>query len=181
MIYKYKTSMPTIGNSVFIAPSADVIGDVTIGADCGIWFNTTIRGDVHYIKIGQESNIQDNSILHVTNGKFPLNLGNRITVGHGVTLHGCTINDHTLIGMGAIILDGAEVGQFCIVAAGSLIREKSVFPDNVLIAGSPVHIIRPLRADEKNKNLEYARNYIAYKNIYLDNTKFTKIKEIHSE
>jgi carbonic anhydrase/acetyltransferase-like protein (isoleucine patch superfamily) len=105
MLYQYKNYKPYLGKNVFVASSADVIGNVSIGDDCSIWFNVTIRGDVHYIKIGDETNIQDNSILHVTSSRFPLIIGKRVTVAHGVALHGCTINDQTLVGMGAIVLD----------------------------------------------------------------------------
>ena len=173
MIYQYKDYKPKLGKNVFIAPSADVIGNVSVGNDCGIWFNVTIRGDVHYIKIGDETNIQDNSILHVTNGKFPLNIGNRVTVAHGVALHGCTINDQTLVGIGAIVLDNVEVGEKSIIAAGSLLREGKKFPAQSLIAGFPARVIRPLEFDEIKKNLQYAKNYVDYKNEYLRN--FNKI------
>lgn len=169
MIYRYKEYIPKIGKNVFIAPSADVIGNVSLGDDCGVWFNVTIRGDVHYINIEDETNIQDNSILHVTNGRFPLNIGKRVTIAHGVTLHGCTINDQTLVGIGAIILDDVEVGEKSIIAAGSLLREGNKFPAKHLIAGFPARVIRPLKDDEIKKNFQYARNYIEYKNEYLRN------------
>jgi carbonic anhydrase/acetyltransferase-like protein (isoleucine patch superfamily) len=181
MIYDYKKYKPSLGKKVFIAPSADIIGNVSIGDDCSIWFNVTIRGDVHYIKIGEETNIQDNSILHVTNGKFPLNIGNRVTVAHGVALHGCTINDQTLVGIGAIVLDDVEVGEKSIIAAGSLLREGKKFPGSSLIAGSPARVIRSLEKEEIEKNLQYARNYIDYKNSYLNKYDFQKIKEIDRE
>ena len=169
MIYRYKKFKPIIGQNVFVAPSAEIIGNVSVGDDCSIWFNVTIRGDVHYINIGDETNIQDNSILHVTNGKYPLNIGNQVTIAHGVTLHGCTINDQTLVGIGSIILDDVEVGEKSIIAAGSLLREGKKFPAASLIAGFPARIIRPLRTEEIEKNLQYSRNYIDYKNEYLRN------------
>jgi carbonic anhydrase/acetyltransferase-like protein (isoleucine patch superfamily) len=181
MLYHFKEYKPILGKNVFIAPSADVIGNVTLGDDCGVWFNVTIRGDVHYIKIGDETNIQDNSVLHVTNGLFPLTIGNQVTVAHGVALHGCTINDQTLIGIGAVILDNVEVGARSIIAAGSLLREGNNFPAQSLIAGFPARIIRPLTTDEIKKNLQYARNYIDYKNSYLNNNNFNAIKEIDRE
>jgi carbonic anhydrase/acetyltransferase-like protein (isoleucine patch superfamily) len=177
MIYRYIDREPVIDKSVFIAPSAVVIGDVTIGKDCSIWFQTTVRGDVHYIKIGSETNIQDNSILHVTNGKYPLQIGERITVGHGVTLHGCRIDDCTLIGMASIILDNVHISEYSIVAAGSIVRENSKFPPGVLIAGTPARQVRELHEYEKEKNISYARNYIQYKNIYLNKNNFKRIKE----
>ena len=181
MIFTYKNYKPVLGKNVFVAPSADIIGNVSIGDDCSIWFNVTIRGDVHYIKIGDETNIQDNSILHVTNGRFPLTIGNRVTVAHGVALHGCTINDQTLVGMGAIVLDDVEVGEKAIIAAGSLLREGIKFPGASLIAGSPARVIRPLKQDELKKILQYARNYIDYKNSYLNKNNFQTIKEIDRE
>jgi carbonic anhydrase/acetyltransferase-like protein (isoleucine patch superfamily) len=167
MIYKFKNLIPKIDTGVYIAPSADIIGDVQIGAHSSIWFNVTIRGDVHYIKIGAETNIQDNSMLHVTNGRFPLNVGNRVTVAHSVTLHGCTIHDDVLIGMNATILDDCEIGSSSIVAAGSLVRESNKYPQGVLIAGTPARIIRDLTEAERKKNLTYAQNYVKYKEEYM--------------
>jgi len=172
MIYNYKNYKPNFGNDVFVAPSADIIGNVSIGNDCSIWFNVTIRADVHYIKIGDETNIQDNSILHVTNGRYPLNIGNRVTVAHGVALHGCIINDQTLVGIGSIVLDDVEVGENSIIAAGSLLREGKKFPGGSLIVRFPARVIRPLEKEEIKKNLQYSRNYIEYKNSYLNKNNF---------
>jgi carbonic anhydrase/acetyltransferase-like protein (isoleucine patch superfamily) len=177
MIYSYKKLSPQIAQSAFIAPSADIIGDVSIADDSSVWFHVTIRGDVHFIKIGTETNIQDNSLLHVTNGKFPLTIGNSVTVGHHVTLHGCTIGNNVLIGMGAIVLDGVEIGSDSVVAAGSLIRENQTFPDGVLIAGLPAEIKRQLTSGELNMNRTYAQNYVTYKNNYLHPEKFCSIVE----
>ncbi len=168
MIYRFKNLKPDIHKSVFIAPSADVIGNVVVGRDSSIWFNVTVRGDVHYIKIGEETNIQDNSMLHVTNGVYPLVIEDRVTIAHSVTLHGCTVNNACLIGMGAVILDGCEIGEYSIVAAGSLVRENRKFPPGVLIAGTPAQVIRDLSDEEKKKNLTYSQNYIAYKNEYME-------------
>lgn len=177
MIYSYKSLIPEIHKTVFIAPSADVIGDVTIGHDSSVWFNVTIRGDVHFITIGTRTNIQDNSMLHVTNGVFPLSIGNDVTIAHSVTVHGCTINDATLIGMGAVILDGAEIGHSSIVAAGSLVREGKTFPPEVLIAGSPASVKRHLTENEIKKNLQYAENYVQYKNVYKNPALFYRTGE----
>ncbi|TFH02753.1 MAG: gamma carbonic anhydrase family protein [Calditrichales bacterium] len=181
MIYKFENLNPHIGENVFIAPSADIIGDVTLADDCSIWFNVTVRGDVHYIKIGKKTNIQDNSVLHVTNGIFPLNIGEMVTVGHGAILHGCTIGNNALIGMGAVILDGAEISDNSIVAAGSLVREGQHFPEGILIAGSPARVKRKLRDDEIEKNLLYARNYLNYKTKYMDTNDFKIIEETGCE
>lgn len=172
MIYSYKEFIPSIHESVFVAPSADIIGDVSIGKKSSIWFNVTIRGDVHYIKIGENTNIQDNSMLHVTNNVYPLNLGDNVTVGHNVSLHGCTIGNTTLIGIGAIILDDAEIGENSIVGAGSLVREGKKFPPGVLVAGSPAKIKRDLRDDEIQKNRQYASNYVEYRNSFLNKDVF---------
>ena len=167
MIYRFKDLIPAIAEDAYIAPSADIIGDVSIRSNSSVWFNVTIRGDVHYIKIGEETNVQDNSMLHVTNGKFPLNIGNRVTIAHSVTLHGCTIHDAVLIGMNATILDDCEIGENSIVAAGSLVREGKKYPPGVLIAGTPAQVIRDVTHDEKEKNLTYAQNYVRYKNEYM--------------
>ena len=175
MIYRYKNYKPKINKSVFVAPSADIIGNVEIGSDSSIWFNVTVRGDVNYIRIGKETNIQDNSILHVTSNRASLNIGNQVTVGHGVTLHGCIIEDLTLIGMGAIILDNATISKNSIVAAGSLIPENSAFPPGVLVAGFPAKVKRELTEDEIKRNLEYANHYRDYKNTYLDENQFRKL------
>jgi len=177
MIYRYKEFLPVTGKGVFIAPGADVIGNVTIGDDCGIWFNVTIRGDVHYIRIGERTNIQDNSILHVTNSLFPLEIGSRVTVAHGVILHGCNIGDNTLIGMGTTVLDNAQIGSDSVIAAGSLIREGRTFPDGVLIAGAPAMVKRPLRKEEIDKNRKYSENYVQYKNEYLNRKTFAPVEE----
>ncbi len=168
MIYSYKDYIPNIHKSVFIAPSADIVGNISIGKDSSLWFNVTARADVHFIKIGEKTNIQDNSVLHVTNGIFPLILGNEVTVGHGAALHGCVIGDSTLIGISATILDGAEIGEFSIVAAGSLVREGKKFPSGVLIAGTPAKIKRDLTEDEKQKILKYAKNYVDYSRSFLN-------------
>jgi len=180
-IYRYKNYRPDIKKGVFIAPGAVVLGRIKIGMNSSIWFNVTARADVHYINIGKESNIQDNSILHVTNGEYPLNIGNRVTVGHSAALHGCTIKDNTLIGMRAIILDGAEINEFSIVAAGTLILENKKFPPGVLIAGFPAKIKRELKKDEKQNILKYSKNYIEYKNIYLNQANFERIIKDGSE
>jgi len=181
MVFSYKGVLPKIAGSVFIAPSADIIGDVNIGDHSSVWFHVTIRGDVHFIKIGSKTNIQDNSLLHVTNGKFPLTIGSGVTIGHHVVLHGCAIGNNVLIGMGAILLDGVEIGSDSIVAAGSLIREGQSFPRGVLIAGLPGKTKRKLTAAEITKNREYAQNYVNYKNNYLDPENFCVIVEEKEE
>ena len=127
MIRPFRGVLPRLSSSSYIDPSAQVIGDVTLGERASIWCNATIRGDVSPIVIGDESNIQDNSVLHADDG-FPLTIGNRVTVGHSVVLHGCTIGDETLIGIGAIVLNGAKIGANCVIAAGTLVPEGMEIP-----------------------------------------------------
>jgi carbonic anhydrase/acetyltransferase-like protein (isoleucine patch superfamily) len=133
----YRGKSPVIAPDAFVDESAQVIGDVAVGARSSIWFNCVVRGDVHYIRIGEETNVQDLSCLHVLRDRFPLVLGNRVTIGHSVTLHGCTIEDGCLVGMASTILDGAVIGQGCLVAAGSLVTPGTKVPPFSLVMGSP--------------------------------------------
>ncbi|GKT09483.1 gamma carbonic anhydrase family protein [Desulforhabdus sp. TSK] len=139
-VLPYKGVLPTVGEGVFIAPGAWVIGDVVIGDRSSIWFNTVVRGDVHFIRIGSETNIQDNCTLHVTKKKFPLEVGSRVTVGHGVILHGCVVEDDCLIGMGSIVLDGCKIGRGCIVGAGSVLPPGFVAPPGSIVMGAPAQV-----------------------------------------
>lgn len=167
MIRPFKNAWPRLGERVFIDPSAQLIGDVTLGDHASIWMNATVRGDVNFIKIGKHSNIQDNSVVHVMNGTFSTTVGDYVTVGHSVTLHGCEIGDYCLIGIGAIILNGAKIGAESIVAAGTLVPEGMVIPPGVMVMGSPAKVRRDLSADEKAALRTYAQNYYEYKEIYL--------------
>ena len=171
MIKKYLNESPRIDKSAFIEESAQIIGDVEIGANSSIWFNAVVRGDVNYIRIGEKTNIQDGSILHVTLNKFPLYIGNRVTVGHGAILHGCQIEDDTLIGLGAKILDGALVESFSMVAAGSVVKQGFKVPSGYLVAGVPAKVIRPLSDEEKEKIKISADNYVRYFKNYLKTMK----------
>src|SRR5436190_4009038 len=141
MIRAYRGILPKIASSCYIDPSAQVIGDVVIGERSSVWPLVTIRGDVHSIRIGEETNVQDNSVLHVDGSKFPLTLGDRVTVGHMVCLHGCTVEDDALIGIGAIILNGARIGKGAIVAAGSLVAEGKEIPAGMLAMSVPAKIV----------------------------------------
>ncbi len=160
MIKNFLDKTPKIDKSVFIAEGAVVIGDVVIGADSGIWFNSVIRADVNYIRIGERTNIQDNSVLHVTTDKYPLVVGNDVTVGHRVVLHGCTIEDRTLIGIGAIILDGAIIEKESIVAAGTLVPPGFRVPSGKLVMGIPAKIKREITSQERKKIITSSQNYI---------------------
>ncbi len=160
MILPYRGRWPKIHETSFIAPSADVIGDVEIGERSSVWFQCVIRGDVNYIRIGNQTNIQDHSMLHVTRVKSPLIIGNEVTVGHRVTLHGCTVGNRVLIGMGAIVLDDAEIGDDCIIGAGALVTKKSQIPPRSLVYGSPAKVIRELNAEELAFLTKSAANYV---------------------
>lgn len=161
-IFPYKGILPSLAEDVFLAPGSKLVGDVTIGKGSSVWYNTVIRGDVHYVKIGEMTNIQDLSMLHVTNGKYPLNIGDKVTIGHSVTLHGCTIKDLTLIGMGAVVLDGAVVEEKSIVAAGAVVKPHFVVPSGKLVAGIPAKVIRDLTQDEIADLEESAQRYKKY-------------------
>ena len=141
MIMNYKGKSPKIDDSCYVAPSADVIGDVTIGKDSSVWFSAVIRGDMAPIVIGNRSNIQDNCTLHCKIDQ-PVKVGDNVTVGHNAVLHSCTVGDSSLIGMGAIVLDGAVIGKNCIVGAGSLVTSNKVFEDNTMIIGSPAKAVK---------------------------------------
>lgn len=166
MIMSVRGKTPQIGAHTFLAPSADIIGDVTIGKNCSIWFNTTLRGDVMPIVIGDETNIQDNTVLHGTFKKCGAVLGSRVTVGHSVVLHGCTVGDLVLIGMGSILMDQAHVPSRSIVAAGSLVTEDAKFPEGHLILGRPAKAVRPLTEKELAFLPQSAQNYIEYVKWY---------------
>jgi carbonic anhydrase/acetyltransferase-like protein (isoleucine patch superfamily) len=165
-IITYKSFTPKIHPSVFVCEGVRIIGDVEIGKDSSVWYNTVIRGDVHYIRIGEKTNIQDLCMLHVTNGKYPLNIGNEITIGHSVAIHGATIKDRCLIGIGAMVLDGAVVNSCSFVAAGALVKEGFVVPEGVLIAGVPGKIVRDLKPEEIDRITRSAVNYCAYTDDY---------------
>jgi len=167
MIRSYRDKFPKIGAGAFIDESAQIIGDVEIGANSSVWFNSVVRGDVYYIRIGENSNIQDLCCLHVTRDRNPTILGDHVTVGHGVILHGCSIESHSLIGMGAIVMDRVKVGQGSIVGAGSILTQGLQVPPRSLVLGSPARVIRELSADEVEGIDRYAANYLMYKENYL--------------
>ncbi len=167
MIAAHHGKMPKIGAGTFIAPDAVVIGEIEIGRDCSLWFGVKMRGDVHTITIGDRTNIQDGTICHVTLNKWPLIIGNNVTIGHGAIVHGCVIHDETLIGMGAKVLDGAEIGRHSLVAAGSLVREGMKVPEGVLVAGVPAVIKRDLTRAEIDNIIASAERYVQYKEEYI--------------
>jgi carbonic anhydrase/acetyltransferase-like protein (isoleucine patch superfamily) len=150
--------MSKIHEDTFVAPSADVVGEVTVGAGSSIWYQAVLRGDMAPITIGEHSNIQDGCLLHVANG-FPLQVGNYVTVGHGAILHGCTVEDGVLIGMGAIVLDGAVIGEGSIIGAGALVPEGKVIPPRSLVVGVPGKVIRELDDTKAAGLITHAKNY----------------------
>lgn len=153
--------MRKIDESVFIAPGAQVVGDVVIGKDCGVWYNAVIRGDSREITIGDRTNVQDLAVLHVDKD-YTLSVGDNVTIGHGAIVHGCTVGNNVLIGMGAIIMNGAKVGNDCIIGARALVTENTVIPDGMMAFGSPAKVIRPLSAEEKQGILDNAQIYIQH-------------------
>ena len=166
MIRNFRGQTPQIAVSAYVDAQAVVIGDVVIGEDSSVWPCAVIRGDVHYIRIGARSNVQDGSVLHVMRDTNPLVLGDDVTIGHSVTLHGCTVESRCLIGMGSIILNGAVIGTGSIVAAGTLIPERTVIPPGSLVMGSPGKVKRPLTAEDQASIDRYRDNYVGYKEQY---------------
>jgi len=169
-LISYRGITPQVQPGVFVAQGAMIIGDVHIGEDSSVWFNAVIRGDVNYIRIGQMTNVQDLCMLHVTHEKYPLTIGSHITIGHSATLHGCTIKDFVLIGMGATVLDGAVIESNSMVAAGAVVREGMKVPEGVLVAGVPARIVRDLNEDEVKKIQQSAINYKNYVLSYTQNS-----------
>src|SRR2546428_1472800 len=167
-IRPYRGKRPQIAASAYIDPAAVIIGDVVIGEDSSVWPCSVVRGDVHYIRIGARTNIQDGCVLHVMRDEYPLILGDDVAVGHSVTLHGCTIESRCLIGMGAVILNGVTIGAGSIVAAGAPITEPHTTPAGSLVIGSPGKVKRMLTGIRQASIDEYAKRYVGYKNIYRE-------------
>jgi carbonic anhydrase/acetyltransferase-like protein (isoleucine patch superfamily) len=169
MLRSFRNVVPTIDPSAYVDESAQVIGDVVLGAESSIWLNAVVRGDVNYIRIGRQSNLQDGVIVHVNHQpSYPTIVGERVTVGHGAILHGCVVEDRCLIGMGAILLNGSHVGSDSIVAAGTLVPERTVIPPRSLVMGSPGKVRRALTDAELAFILEGAANYVRYRLEYMD-------------
>jgi carbonic anhydrase/acetyltransferase-like protein (isoleucine patch superfamily) len=166
MIRSYKGISPTIPASCYVDESAQLIGDVVLGEDASVWMNAVLRGDVHSIRVGAHSNVQDCSVLHGMKEKYGVFVGEYVTVGHSVTLHGCIVEDRCLIGMGAIILNGARIGAGSIIAAGTLIPEQTVVEPDSLWMGSPGKFRRKLEEKDRESILRYANNYLGYKESY---------------
>ena len=170
MIRTFQGITPTIPKSCFLEDTGIVIGDVVMGEQCSVWFHAVIRGDVHYIRLGERTNVQDLCMLHVTHDTHPLIIGSDVTIGHHVVLHGCTIKDRVLVGMGAIIMDGAVIGEDSVVGAGALITEGIVVPPKSLVLGSPAKVRRPVSDKELLWIRESAANYVRYAGQYMDDS-----------
>jgi carbonic anhydrase/acetyltransferase-like protein (isoleucine patch superfamily) len=167
MIISFREKSPVLGEDVYLAPSVTVVGDVQVGDHSSIWFGTVARGDVHFIKIGEMTNVQDNSTLHVTGGNYPLVVGDWVTIGHNVVVHGCTIEDECLIGIGAKVLDGALIGKGSVIAAGALITPGTIIPPDSLVMGIPGKVVRQLGGEGREQTRSICMKYRDLAIIYL--------------
>jgi gamma-carbonic anhydrase len=168
IVRPYDGKAPRIGERVFVAENAAIIGDVHLGDDCSIWYAATIRGDVNAIRIGARTNVQDNCTIHVTHLEWPTVIGEDVTIGHGAIVHGCTVHRGALIGMGSRVLDGAVIGESALVGAGALVPEGMHVPPRVLVVGVPARVKRPLTEEELAHLEQSWKNYVGYKEKYLN-------------
>lgn len=159
-ISAFEGQRPRLGRGAWVAPSADVMGDVELGDDASVWYGAVLRGDVMPIRVGARTNIQDLTVVHVTSGQFPTTIGDDVTVGHRAILHGCTVDHYCLIGMGAIILDGAHVEPYCLVGAGALVTPGTRIPEGSLVLGAPAKVIRPVTDDDRRAFEASAAHYV---------------------
>ncbi len=166
MLIAYQDNLPTLGDAVYIAPGAAVIGRVTLGDDSSVFFQCVLRGDINSITVGNRSNIQDNSTLHVST-PLPTLLGSDVSVGHNCVIHACTVGDRVLVGMGSIVMDGVVVGEDCIIGAGSLLTKGRIFAPGSLILGNPARVVRALTPEERDSIPQLAAKYVGVKNRYL--------------
>jgi carbonic anhydrase/acetyltransferase-like protein (isoleucine patch superfamily) len=167
MLRPHKGRLPRVHPAAFVDQSAQVIGDVEIGEASGVWMHAVLRGDVHWIRVGARSNVQDGTIVHVMTGTHPTTIGDEVTIGHGAIVHGCTLGDRILVGMGAILLNGVVVGDDSIVAAGSLLPEGMAVPPRSLVMGSPGRVLRTLSDDEVASIRASADRYVTYRLDYM--------------
>jgi carbonic anhydrase/acetyltransferase-like protein (isoleucine patch superfamily) len=158
---------PRVHGTAYVDDSAQVIGDVEIGEASSVWMNAVVRGDVHWIRIGARSNVQDGTVVHVMNGTHPTTIGDDVTIGHAAIVHGCTVESRVLIGMGAILLNGAHIGEDSIVAAGTLVPEEARVPPRSLVMGSPGRVKRALSDGEVASILQFSERYVEYRRDYM--------------
>ena len=168
MIRSYKGKLPLVPASCYVDVSAQVIGDVELGEAASVWMNAVVRGDVNSIRIGAGSNVQDCAVLHGMRNLYPVLVGERCTIGHNATVHGCVVEDEVLIGIGAVVLNDARIGEGSIIAAGAVIPEHTVIPANSLVAGVPGKVRRTLGDEDRKLIRMYAQNYLDYTRIYLE-------------
>lgn len=168
LILPVKNIFPTIPNDCWLADNATIVGDVTFGSQCSVWFNTVIRGDVHFIKIGDRTNIQDGAIIHCTYQKASTIIGNDVSIGHNAIVHGCHIKDHVLIGMGAIVMDNVVVNEYCIIAAGSVVLENTICESGFLYAGTPAKKIKEITNEQRDLLNRLPNNYIMYSDWFKE-------------
>lgn len=173
MLFQYKGNEPNIEENVYIADSSNIIGDVYISSGASIWYNVVVRGDENQIFIGQNTNVQDLSMIHISK-KYPTYIGEDVTIGHKCIIHACEIDDNVLVGMGAIILDGAKIGKNSIIGAGALVTKDKVFPENSLILGSPAKLVRELSEDEINSIKKSADEYLQYAKNHMESSREVK-------
>jgi carbonic anhydrase/acetyltransferase-like protein (isoleucine patch superfamily) len=166
VIKAFQGKYPTTNETAFVAHEAVVIGDVTIGRRSSVWFNASVRGDVNWIRVGDSTNIQDNAVVHVSSGSAPATLGDQVTVGHSAVIHGCTLYDRVLVGIGSIILDHAIINSDCIIGAGTLVTQRSEIPPRSLVLGRPARVIRTLSEEELHSIRRHADNYVRLGEIY---------------
>ncbi|CAN5224833.1 MAG: gamma carbonic anhydrase family protein [Pyrinomonadaceae bacterium] len=166
MIRSFQGKHPQIAATAYVEESAQVIGDVVIGEESSVWFNVVVRGDVHYIRIGARTNVQDGTVIHVSNGTHATILEDEVTIGHNVTLHGCHVERECLIGMGAIVMDGVRVGAQSLVAAGALLSPGTIIPPRSLVMGVPAKVKRPLTGEEIAGLDQFWKNYLEYTKQY---------------
>ncbi len=167
MILPYKGTEPTLGEDVYVAPNATIVGQAKLGARCSVWFGAVIRGDVNTIEIGENTNIQDNAVVHVTGGTGPTVIGNNVTIGHGAIIHACTIDDNVLIGMGSVILDNAVIGEETLIGAGAVVTPRTKIPPRSLVVGSPAKVLRGLATEEIEGIKRNGRRYLQVATDYL--------------
>jgi carbonic anhydrase/acetyltransferase-like protein (isoleucine patch superfamily) len=168
MLRPFRGVMPRIADSAYIDASAEVIGDVAIGERSSIWLNVSIRGDVNYIRVGDETSIQDNTVLHVDRELYPCIVGNRVTVGHRVVLHGCEVGDDVLIGIGAVVLNGAKIGAGAVIAAGALVPEGMQVDAGIVVMGMPARVRREVTAEERERFRQNCNSYVRLTAIYKE-------------
>lgn len=166
MIEPFLGLHPRLDGANFVAPTAAVIGDVTLGRDASIWYGASLRGDVHFIRVGARSNVQDNAVVHVSRGTHPCVIGEGVTVGHSAVVHGCTVEDDCLIGMAAVVLDGAVIGAGSLVGAQALVTGDTIIPPRSLVLGSPAKVVRSLSDDEVERIRANAAHYVRMSAMY---------------